>query len=83
MDQVRLEEHRGLQAAGDDTLKGTKHWWLYARENLPEKHRQAFAAVQSRALRSGRAWAMKEALRDLWRYRARGWARRFFQKWFG
>jgi transposase len=83
VDRVRLEEHRGLRAAGDDTLKGTKHWWLYARENLPDKYQQAFAAVQSRALRTGRAWAMKEALRNLWNYQARGWARRFFQRWFG
>jgi transposase len=83
VDRVRLEEHRTLRATGDDTLKGTKHWWLYAAENLPDQHKEAFEAVQARELRTARAWAMKETLRGLWKYSSRGWARRFFQKWFG
>ncbi len=83
VDRVRLQEHRDLRAQGDETLKGTKHWWLYARENLPDRYRRAFAAVKSRELRTGRAWAMKEALRELWKYASRGWARKFFQKWLG
>ena len=29
VDRVRIDEHRALMEVDDDTLKGTKHWWLY------------------------------------------------------
>ena len=32
---------------------------------------------------AGRAWAIKESLRDLWNYRRKGWARRHWQAWYG
>ena len=38
VDQVRREEHRELLADGCELLKGTKHWWLYAYKNVPDKH---------------------------------------------
>jgi transposase len=83
VDRVRLAEHRQLSALGHDTLKGTRHWWLYAAENLPDRHRVAFADVRSRTLDTARAWAIKETLRHLWSYRSTTWARKFFDKWFG
>jgi transposase len=83
VDRVRLLEHRRLSAIGHDTLKGTKHWWLYAAENLPDRHRAAFADVRSRTLDTARAWAIKETLRHLWTYRSTTWARKFFDRWFG
>jgi transposase len=83
VDQVRREEHRELSQQHDDTLTGTKHWWLYAEENLPDKYRQAFARVRDQNLRTSRAWAIKETLRELWFYGSVGWARKFFRKWYG
>ena len=83
VNKVRLGEHRQLSGLGDDTLKGTKHWWLYAEENLPERHREAFAELKSNSLRTGRAWAIKEALRNLWHYGTAAWASKFFDRWFG
>jgi transposase len=38
VDKVRRVEHRLLSRAGDESLKGSKHLWLYAEENLPKKH---------------------------------------------
>lgn len=35
VDKVRLGEHRQLSQAGSDTLKGTKHWWLYSGKISP------------------------------------------------
>lgn len=81
VDAVRREEHRELSERRDDRLKGTKHWWLYARENLPERHREVFNQVRDQNLRTSRAWAMKETLRELWRYRSIIWAGRFFKDW--
>ncbi len=83
VDKVRLEEHRQLTAEGDDVLKGTKHWWLYSYENVPDKHLRAFEAVRDQSVRTGRAWAIKETLRELWSYRSVAWARKFFKDWFG
>lgn len=81
VDRVRREEHRELTRRKDDTLKGTRYWWLYGSENLPTKYRQAFRRVRDQNLRTSRAWAMKETLRDLWTYGSVTWARKFFGHW--
>lgn len=82
VDEVRREEHRALTAQDDDTLRGTKHWWLYAAENVPDKYRESFEQVRDQNLRTSRAWAIKETLRELWFYRSIGWARKFFRQWY-
>jgi transposase len=33
-------------------------------------------------LKTARAWAIKESLRDLWSYRRRGWAMRHWTRWY-
>jgi len=83
VDKVRRQEHRQLSEEGDDLLKGTKYWWLYGYENVPDKHLRAFEAVRDQSVRTGRAWAIKETLRELWNYRSVAWARKFFKDWFG
>ena len=83
VDKVRRQEHRALEREdGESPLTGTKRLWLYAAENLPERYRPEFARLQALDLKVGRAWAIKENLRALWRYRAPGWAQRFFQRWY-
>jgi transposase len=82
VDQVRKGEHRRLQAEGDETLKRTKYLWLYSEENLPESSREKFAALRALCLKTGRAWAIKESLRDLWGYRRKGWALRHWKHWY-
>jgi transposase len=82
VDAVRKWEHRRLQAEGDDTLKKTKYLWLNSEENLPESCRERFAALRELHLKTGRAWAIKESLRDLWEYRRRGWALRHWRHWY-
>jgi transposase len=82
VDAVRKAEHRRLRGEGDETLKGTKYLWLYAKENLPESERGRFAALRALHLKTGRAWAIKESLRALWGYRRRGWALRHWKRWY-
>jgi transposase len=38
--------------------------------------------LRSLHLKTGRAWAVKESLRDLWRYQRRGWAERHWKRWY-
>jgi transposase len=82
VDAVRKQEHRQLSAAGDDTLKGSKYLWLFSEENLPDKHRPKFEVLKEMNLKVGKAWAMKESLRELWEYAHTALARRFFKKWY-
>ena len=83
VDKVRLGEHRSLSELGSDLLKGTKHWWLYAQENLPDRHHDAFQSLKAQNLQTSRAWAIKETLRKLWDYGTATWATKFFARWFG
>ena len=83
VDKVRRQEHRQLKAEGDESLKGSKYLWLYGRENVPEQRTDEFEALKDQVVRTSRAWAIKEMLRELWGYRSVGWARRFFKQWFG
>jgi transposase len=82
VDEVRKWEHGLLHAEGDETLKGTKYLWLFSEENLPEPSRERFAALRALHLKTGRAWAIKESLRDLWAYRRKGWALRHWKRWY-
>ena len=83
VDKVRRREHRELMAEGCELLKGTRHWWLYAYDHVPDKHLRAFEAVRDCQLQTSRAWAIKETLRELWRYRSVAWAGKFFKSWYG
>ena len=82
VDGVRKQEHRQLRALGDDSLTGSKYLWLYGNENLPERHEERFAALRAMNLKTGRAWALKESLRDLWSYKSRTWAERHWKRWY-
>ena len=82
VDAVRKAEHRRLLAEGDDTLKRTKYLWLFSEENFPEEHKARFAGLKRLHLQTGRAWAIKESLRDLWSYQRKGWAVRHWKAWY-
>jgi transposase len=83
VDRVRRREHRTLRATGDETLTGSKYLLLYAEENLPERHRTRVGSLKAhQTLKTARAWAIKESLRDLWTYGRRGWADRYWKAWY-
>ena len=82
VDQVRKEENRLLLEEDIDVLKGTKYLWLFAEENIPEKMEEHFALLRALELKTGRAWAIKEALRELWGYQRKGWAKLYWKQWY-
>ncbi len=82
VDRVRRLEHRALSSLGNETLTGTKYFWLYAEENLPAKHWERFFLLKAQGLKTARAWAMKENLRHLWSCSSAGWAERYFRRWY-
>lgn len=83
VDQVRRAEAKTLALQGDPTLKGTRHLWLYGKENLPDSRAAHFASLQALSLKTGRAWAIKEMLRELWDCRSRKAAEAYHARWHG
>ncbi|EDM74265.1 transposase [Plesiocystis pacifica SIR-1] len=83
VNKVRVDEHAELRELGDRTLTGTRYLWLKNPENMTAKSRLRFEALRGSSLRVARAWAMKEAARQLWSYERRGWARRAWKRLIG
>ena len=80
VNDVRKAEHRAL---GDERLAGTRFLWLHGQENLTDAARERLEAVFTQRLRTGRAWCLKEALRDLWECADLTEGRAFFRWWYG
>ena len=81
VDKVRRQEHKDLRLAGDETLKGTKYVWLQNPENMKAKTAAVLDGLRDLALRTARAWALKEFAMTLWGYVRRGWALRAWKGW--
>jgi transposase len=83
VDLVRRAEHAELRRAGDQRLKGTKYIWLRGGKRRRRRELLRIQELRRSGLKVGRAWAIKEAIAKLWRYRSATWARRFFARWYG
>lgn len=82
VDKVRRQEHKRLLEQGDERLKGTKYLWLKNPNKMSRRTIQAtFSSLRDSALKTARAWALKEAAMDVWRYLSPGWARRMLKRW--
>lgn len=82
VDKVRRGEHRELKAQGDDRLTGTRYLWLSGQENLTDRQKERFNEAYKRELLTGKAWAYKEMLRDLWVHDSEAAATMYFQDWY-
>lgn len=82
VDKVRRGEHRKLSADGDKRLSRTRYLWLSSQENLSEQQRERFDAVYTQGLETGKAWAYKEMLRDLWHHADATSATVYFKDWY-
>lgn len=82
VDKVRKLEHRALMKDGDATLAKSKYLWLTNPGNMTDKARAHFAELKGTELKTGRAWALKEALRGLWDYQSATWAAKFWKRWY-
>ena len=81
VDIVRRRENRLLRAEGDERLVGTKYMWLYGVENLPERYDAAFSSLRTANLKTARAWAIKETLRELWDQPTRAQGEAWYKRW--
>ena len=82
VDRVRREENRALRAEGDETLVGTKHLWLFHPDHLPEERSVRFQDLVKKALKTSRAWMLKELAMEMWDCSNREDAREIFDAWY-
>ena len=82
VDQVRKQENKDLSEQGDDRLKRSKYLWLYSAENMPDAARERFEQIKNDNLKTARAWALKESLREMWGHSSMATAKRFWKHWY-
>lgn len=82
VERVRKQAHKALTAQGDATLARSKYLWRYTAGTMPEAARERFAQIKRENLKTARAGALKESWRERWSYHSRGWAKRFWQRWY-
>lgn len=82
VDKVRRDEHRFRSKAGDHRLAKTKFIWLTGQEKLSEKQQAKLDEVFTKQLSTGKAWAFKELLRNLWTHATAADATDYFKHWY-
>lgn len=84
VDKVRRQEHRKmLENGGESVLTKTKYDWLRTSKNIDNRSRRDFMALTKMALKTARAWAMKETAAGLWDYASRTWAEKAWKQLIG
>lgn len=83
VDLVRRKENQLLKKLGDHSLVGTRQLWLFNVENLDREERTRIDQLQRAAVKTSRAWGIKEMFREFWSYRSDVWAKKFFHRWYG
>jgi transposase len=82
VDTVRKQEHRRLQHAGGSPLTGTKYQWLRHPAHFTTAAWRACGRLRAQVTAVARAWALKEAARQLWDCRTPAQADRHFRAWY-
>lgn len=82
VDQVRRAEHKKLKANDDNRLAKTRYVWIKNLSNLSEKQQALFDETYDLQLQTGKAWAYKEMLRDLWTQPDAQTATGYFKDWY-
>jgi len=62
VDKVRRKENSQLLTKGDTRLKGSKYLWLRGFKDLRSTDARSFRKLYAAALKTSRAWALKESL---------------------
>ncbi len=80
VDQVRRGEHKAMLGVDDPRLKGSKYLWLRHTNHTTRKQRRALKSLRNVALKTARAWAIKEMAAQLWHYVSRSWAEKGWKR---
>jgi transposase len=67
--------------ADKEQLKGTRQLWLWGAENLPQRYADRFEQLRNSALKTAKAWGLKELWRDFRHCIDEADGRAYFKKW--
>jgi len=81
LDQVRRKENKELYRNGDKRLKGTKFKWLKNPDNMTAEQKNEFAPLRRSALKTARAYALRQTAMQLFDYTYEASARKYFRWW--
>lgn len=79
---VRRGEHKELIKTGDTRLVGSRYDWLRSEEAIRPDKREDFDALKASGLKTARAWAIKELLKEFWECPSAGFAETHFNRWY-
>lgn len=83
VDEVRREEQQLLADGERKDFFRSRFCFLYGQENLPENMKERFERAKAVSAKTGKAWAIKESLRELWQgERTPEECNDYFQNWF-
>ncbi len=81
IDDIRNEEFRKADAAGRETLKGSKYLFLKNWGNLKRRQRGRLHEILALNERLNTVYWLKDLLKHIWDYRLRGWAEGALDEW--
>ena len=81
VDRVRRRESKLLRSVGDTRLSGTRYLWLTNPETIRPQDKKRFADLRRSHLKTGRAWALRQAAMKFFNYVYEQPARRHFHWW--
>ena len=83
VDAVRREENTALRERGDNRLVGTRYLWLEHPFAMSDKRWNRFESLRQSALKTARAYAIKDTAESLWRPRKPREIYDDWMKWYG
>ena len=82
VDETRKEENRELKEKGIMDIRRKRYIWLYSSENLPERYRETYNELKKADLLTGKAYSMKENIRNLWNLPTPDEGRKYWDSWY-
>jgi len=81
LDKVRCSEYARIKGTDRRFIKGQKYALLSSRENMTLNGWASLQRLLKKNKRLYTAYPLKETFEQLWSYRKKAWARRFFDNW--
>ena len=83
VNEVRKSEVASIPKVYRDPLHKSRFSWMRSEATLKKHHKQQINELKGIAIKTARAWSIRQYAGTIWDYTSRGWARRAWMKWYG
>lgn len=83
VNEVRKSELHNIPQPFREPLHKSRFSWLRSKATLKTKHKQQIKDLGSIAIKTSRAWSIRQYAGTIWGYKSRYWAKRAWDKWYG